>query len=56
MYSIIQAETKDHAPENGLALKAKSIQETIQMITSGAGSTHTDLIGTIMILKGIAVS
>jgi hypothetical protein len=56
MYSVLQAENNDHAPDGGLPLKAHCIQDINQMIISGAESTHTDLIGTIMILKASAVN
>jgi hypothetical protein len=56
MYSVLQAENYDHPPDSGLSLKAHCIQDINQMIISGAESTHTDLIGTIMILKATAVS
>jgi len=56
MYSVLQAENNDHAPDSGLPLKAHCIQYINQMIISGAESTYTDLIGMIIILKESAVS
>lgn len=56
MYSIMQAEDHDRAPESGLALKIKSIQHISNAISLGNESTYIPLIGAIMMLKAIAVS